>query len=169
MEQRWRKLPPLPFFFAVFTEPSHDLLLQVRNRKALERWVTNRWVGGWVVGRGQKLDSLPGELLRRVVGGRIIGHHFETGNVVLKHIRDVLESPEIEKRPSFELQSHFEARRQTQSRVQEIESCCDLALFLSRNQASSVFHILVHDLNKCNIGTEPIYSSTKHTETESKL
>lgn len=111
----------------------------------------------------------PGELLRRVVGGRIIGHHFETGNVVLKHIRDVLESPEIEKRPSFELQSHFEARRQTQSRVQEIESCCDLALFLSRNQASSVFHILVHDLNKCNIGTEPIYSSTKHTETESKL
>ena len=48
-----RNLPPLPFFVAVFTKASHDLLLQIGDREALERrTIVLRRI------TGQKIDSL---------------------------------------------------------------------------------------------------------------
>lgn len=129
MKQSIAKLPPLPFFVAVFTQPCHHLLLQLRNREAFKRRVTTRRLG-----RSEELDPVLGQLLRGPVGaGGVVAGDFEAGNVILQHIGDILEAAEAEQSPSLELEGLLEPRGQSQSRVDQIQSRRNLSVLLGRD------------------------------------
>ena len=136
-------LPPIPFFVASFTHACHNLLLQVREREALESLIGGR-------GR-EKLHTLPrkGTIRRNRRRTRVVVvRHSQARNVVLKHIRHVFEPSQIQQRPRSQLQRFVEPRIDRQSRVEKVQRWSDLALFLRRYQTPSVSHVFLYDLQK---------------------
>lgn len=158
-------LPPLPFLFTTFTKPCHHLLLEVWDREALETLVPDRRVRGG----GEKLHSLPGKILGRAIRrgrdwNRILIRHSQARNVVLKHVSNLLEPPQIQQRPRSQLKSLVQPRRDRQSCVKKVQSWSDLALFLCCNQTPSIFDVFLNNLQnvtKKNINcfTEPLLES----------
>jgi len=136
-----REIPPIPFLVATFTQPCHNLLLQVRDREALEALIRTRGI------RGEELRALPRELLRRTIRrNRLIVRHFQARDVVLKHIRYLFEPPQTEQRPRSQLQRFVEPRIDRQSRVEKVERRSDLALFLRGHQSASVSDVFLNNL-----------------------
>jgi hypothetical protein len=86
-------IPPLPFFVAFFTNACHDFLLQVGNREAFK--------GARGRGVGEKVDTVGGRRALRRSGSFVV--EFKTGDIILKHIGDILETTEEEERSSLEL------------------------------------------------------------------
>lgn len=137
-------LPPLSFFVTVFTQSSHDFLLQIRNREAFKGRVTTRRLG-----RSKKLNSFLGKLLWGPIGAAgILAGDLETGNIILKHIGDIFKPAKTEQSSSFKLEGLFELRRKSQSRIDEVQSGGNLSVFLSGNEGSSILDVFFNNLKK---------------------